>query len=51
MKKNQNGQLKKDSFSRIVNSQHFFIKISWIGPWIRELIDAKDIDMAQPIWP
>ena len=33
-KKNQNGPLKKNSFSSSVNSQFFFMKISWIGPWV-----------------
>jgi hypothetical protein len=32
-KKFQNGQLKKSSFFKIANSQYFFMKISWIGPW------------------
>jgi hypothetical protein len=49
-KKIQNGRLKKRSFSRIVNSQYFFVKISWIGRWISRMIDAKGIDVAQPIW-
>ena len=32
-KKNQNGRLKKTSFSSSANSQYFFMKISWIVPW------------------
>ena len=28
----QKGQLKKNSFSSLANSQYFFMKISWIGP-------------------
>ena len=32
--KNQNGRLKKRSFSSSANSQYFFVKISWIGPWV-----------------
>ena len=32
------------------NSQYFFSKISWIGPWVSRFIDAKGIDVAQPIW-
>ena len=33
-KKNQNGRLKKSSFSNSANSQYVFIKNSWIGPWV-----------------
>ena len=33
-KKIQNGRLKKMSFSSSANSQYFFRKISWIGPWV-----------------
>ena len=33
-KKNQNGCLKKRSFSSTANSQYFFVKILWIGPWV-----------------
>ena len=42
-KKNRNGQLKKASFSSSANSQYFFMKILWIGPWLVELNDAKGI--------
>ena len=33
-KKIQNGRLKKRSFFKIANSQYFFVKILWIGPWV-----------------
>ena len=33
-KKIQNGCLKKRSFSSSANSQYFFVKILWIGPWV-----------------
>ena len=33
-KKNQNGQLKKNSFSSSTNSQYFFMKFLWFGPWV-----------------
>ena len=33
-KKNQNGRLKKRSIFKIANSKYFFVKISWIGPWV-----------------
>ena len=36
-KKNQNGRLKKRSFSSSANSQYFFMKISWIGPWVNRI--------------
>jgi hypothetical protein len=36
-KKIQNGRIKKTEFLKIVNSQHFFTNISWIGPWIRRI--------------
>ena len=32
--KNQNGPLKKTEFFKNANSQIFFAKISWIGPWV-----------------
>ena len=41
-KKIQNGQLKKTEFFKSTNSQKFFAKISGI--------DAKEIDVDQPIW-
>ena len=36
-KKIQNGRLKKSVFFKIANSQNFFLKISWIGPWVRRI--------------
>ena len=36
-KKIQNGRLKKRSFFNSVNSQYFFVKISWIGPWVSRI--------------
>ena len=44
-------KLNKSHFQGFVNSQYFFMKISWIGPWVSGLIDAKGIDFAQPMWP
>ena len=51
-KKNiQNGRLKKTEFFNSANSHYFFAKISGIGSQvIVEQIDAKDINVAQPIW-
>ena len=43
-KKIQNGRLKKRSFFNSVNSQYFFVKISWIGPW------ASRIDWCEGHW-
>ena len=34
-KKIQNGRLKK--FKMAANSQYFFIKFSWIGPWVTRI--------------
>ena len=28
---------KKRSFSSSANSQYFFVKISWIGPWVSRI--------------
>ena len=36
-KKIQNGRLKKNSFSSSANSQYFFMKFSWIGPWVSRI--------------
>ena len=36
-KKIQNGRLKKRSFSSSANSQYFFMKISWTGPWVSRI--------------
>ena len=33
----QNGRLKKNSFSSSANSQYFFMKFSWIGPWVSRI--------------
>jgi hypothetical protein len=46
-KKIQDGRLKKTSFSSSANSQYFLMKIS-LG--LVELIDAKDIGVAQLLW-
>ena len=43
-KKNQNSRLKKNSFSSSANSQYFFMKISWIGPWVSR------IDWCEGYW-
>ena len=37
-KKIQNGRLKKSAFFKIANSQNFFVKILWIGPWVSRLM-------------
>ena len=36
-KKNQNGKLKKNSFSSSANSQYFFMKFLWFGPWVSRI--------------
>ena len=36
-KKIQNGRLKKTSFSSSANSQYFFMKILWTGPWVSRI--------------
>ena len=36
-KKNQNGWLKKTEIFNSPNSQYFFMKISWIGPWVSRI--------------
>jgi hypothetical protein len=36
-KKIQNGRLKKSAFFKIANPQNFFVKISWIGPWVSRI--------------
>ena len=36
-KKIQNGRLKKTSFSSSANSQYFFMKFLWIGPWVSRI--------------
>ena len=40
----QNGRLKKTEFFKIANSQIFFVKILWIGPWVRR------IDWCEGLW-
>ena len=44
--KNPKWPTQKTIFFKIANSQNFFVKISWIGPWVSlvGLIDAKGID-------
>ena len=49
-KKNQNGRLKKRSFSISANSQYFFQKFHGSVLGLVGLIDAKGIDGTQPIW-
>ena len=44
-----NGRLKKRSFSSSANSQYFFQKFHGLVLGLVELIDAKGIDVAQPI--
>jgi hypothetical protein len=39
-KKNQNGKLKKNSFSSSANSQYFFMKFLWFGPWVSRIIEG-----------
>jgi hypothetical protein len=36
-KKFQNGRFSKLPFFKIANSQIFFVKISWIGPWVSRI--------------
>ena len=36
-KRIQNGRLKKSAFFKIANCQDFFVKISWISPWVRRI--------------
>ena len=36
-----NGRLKKNSLSSSANSQYFFMKISWIGPWFSKIYWCK----------
>ena len=49
-KKNKNCRLKKTKFFKSANSQYIFTKISVIGPWLVEQIDAKGKNVAQAIW-
>ena len=48
-KNNQNGRLKKPSFSSPANFQYFFMKIHEVC-WVVELIDAKGNGVAQLLW-
>ena len=43
---------KKNSkwLTKIANYQYFFVKISWIDPWVSRVEDATGIDIAQPMW-
>jgi hypothetical protein len=36
-KKNSKWPLKKRSFSSSANSQYFFVKFFWIGPWVSRI--------------
>ena len=49
-KKVQNGQLKKTEFFKIANSQNFLWKFHGLVLGLEGLIDAKGIDLSQPIW-
>ena len=49
-KKNPKWPTQKTMFFKIANSQYFFVKIFWIGPWVSRIDDAKGIDVAQPMW-
>ena len=33
----QNGRLKETMSFKIDNSQYFFVKISWVGPWVSRI--------------
>jgi hypothetical protein len=37
-KKFQNGRFSKWPFFKIANSSNFFVKISWIGPWVSRIV-------------
>ena len=47
--RNQNGRLKKRSFSSTANF-HFFFFFQELVLGLVGLIDAKGIDVAQPVW-
>ena len=65
-KTNKNGRFSKWPFFKIANSQIFFVKISWIGPWVRrpyrlshinalrinqELVILKNsVFLSRPFW-
>ena len=40
----------KTEFFNFANSQYFFQKFHGLVLWLVELIDAKGIDVAQPMW-
>ena len=44
-------KLNKSHFQGFVNSQYFFMKFHGLVLGLVELIDAKGIDFAQPMWP
>ena len=51
--KNQNSRLKKTHFPAppwCTSSQYILQKFHGLVLWLVELIDAKGIDVAQPIW-
>ena len=35
--KSENKKLNKSHFQGFINSQYFFMKISWIGPWVNRI--------------
>ena len=37
MKQKKMADSKKTEFFKIANSQYFFVKISWIGPWVSRI--------------
>ena len=49
-KKIQYGRLKQIEFFNSANSQYFFQEFPGLVLGLVGLIDAKDIDVAQPIW-
>ena len=50
-KKIQNGRLKKTEIFKTPNSQFFPQKFQRLVLGLVELLYAKGIDVAQPIWP
>ena len=50
LKKNQNSRLKKTEIFKTANSQNIFAKIKGLVLGLLLSIDAKGIDVAQPIW-
>ena len=36
--KNSKWPTQKTEFFEIANSQYFFVRISWIGPWISRIV-------------